>query len=165
LSRGNQDFPGRICHLLPSLFEAACQAIEEIPSIPVVYEYLSTLYPPDHDVMQHTGRLQPSLSWHGISLAQNPAHHKLMFLPVLSLSPTSICTNALKHVRCKCFRARFDVFSPPTRASTHPFHEGNSPFHPAVLWLKRPFIALSSPFTCLKVSHLPNRGPLPWHES
>lgn len=55
-----------------SLRQEFCQAIEEIPSIPVVYEYLSTLYPPDHDVMQHTGRLsacgyaqagvQPSLS-------------------------------------------------------------------------------------------------------
>jgi len=38
-----------------------CQAIEEILSIPVVYEYLSTLYPPDYDVVQHAGRL-PAIS-------------------------------------------------------------------------------------------------------
>ena len=31
--------------------------------ITVVYEYLSTLYPPDHNVMQHAGGVQPSLSW------------------------------------------------------------------------------------------------------
>ena len=64
-----------------SLGQEFCQAIEKIFSIPVVYEYLSTLYPPDHDVMQHTGRVQPSLPWHGIPLPHNPAHHQLIFLP------------------------------------------------------------------------------------
>jgi hypothetical protein len=34
-----------------------CQAIEEILSITVVYKYLSTLYPPDHNVVQNTWRV------------------------------------------------------------------------------------------------------------
>ena len=35
--------------------EGVCQTIKEILSIPVIYEYLSTLYPPDHDVVQDAG--------------------------------------------------------------------------------------------------------------
>ena len=31
----------------------------------LVYEYLSTLYPPNHDVMQHTRRVKAGFSWHG----------------------------------------------------------------------------------------------------
>jgi hypothetical protein len=32
-----------------------------------IYEYLSTFYPSDHDVMQHTQRVKERLSWHGIN--------------------------------------------------------------------------------------------------
>ena len=49
-----------------SLGQEFCQTIKEIRSIPVIYEYLSTLYPTDHDMVQHTGRVQTSLSWHGL---------------------------------------------------------------------------------------------------
>jgi len=40
-----------------SRWQEFCQAIEEILSILIVYEYLSTLYPTDHDMMQNTGRV------------------------------------------------------------------------------------------------------------
>ena len=64
-----------------SLGQEFCQAVQEILSIPVVYEYLSTLDSPDHDVVQDTGRVQASLSWHGISLPQSSALCQLTFLP------------------------------------------------------------------------------------
>ena len=32
----------------------------------LVYEYLSTLYPPNHDVMQDTRRVKAGFSWHGV---------------------------------------------------------------------------------------------------
>jgi hypothetical protein len=38
-----------------SLGQEFCQALKEILSIPIVYKYLSTLYPPNHDMVQNTG--------------------------------------------------------------------------------------------------------------
>jgi len=32
----------------------------------LVYEYLSTLYPPNHDVMQDTRCVKAGFSWHGV---------------------------------------------------------------------------------------------------
>ncbi len=32
----------------------------------LIYEYLLTLCPPNHDVMQHTRRVKAGLSWHGV---------------------------------------------------------------------------------------------------
>ena len=58
-----------------------CRTIQEIVSILIVYEYLPTLYPPDHDVVQDTGRVQTGLSWHGISLPQSLALCQLNLLP------------------------------------------------------------------------------------
>jgi hypothetical protein len=36
-----------------------CESLKEIFPILVVSEYLTTLYPPDHDVMQYTGSIEP----------------------------------------------------------------------------------------------------------
>ena len=87
-----------------SLGQDSCQTIQEIPSIPVVYEYLSTLYPPDHDVMQHTGRVQPRLSWHGISLPQNKAHRQLIFLLALYIQHT-----IEKYIKGVAFTAKYCI--------------------------------------------------------
>ena len=58
-----------------------CRTIQEIVSILIVYEYLPTLYPPDHDVVQDTGRVQAGLSWHGGVLYQHQNEYQLTFLP------------------------------------------------------------------------------------
>ena len=49
---GNQH-PGITCRL--GLREQFCEAVEKIFAIPVVSEDVSTLYSPDHDVMQYSG--------------------------------------------------------------------------------------------------------------
>jgi hypothetical protein len=49
---GNEN-PGITCRL--GLREQFCEAAEEIFAILVVSEDLSTLYPPDHDVMKNCG--------------------------------------------------------------------------------------------------------------
>ena len=64
------------------------QAVQHILLILIIYEYLSTLYPPDHDVVQDTGRVQASLSWHANSLTHNSTFHQLTFLPALLPRPS-----------------------------------------------------------------------------
>ena len=54
-----------------TLREEFRKALQKILPVPVVYEYLSTLDTPDHDVLQKTGRVQAGLSWHCSILLQN----------------------------------------------------------------------------------------------
>jgi len=51
-----------------SLREEFGEALQKILPVPVVYEYLSALDTPDHDVVQGTGCVQAGLSWHGFIL-------------------------------------------------------------------------------------------------
>ena len=55
------------------------QPIEHILPIPIIYEYLSTLNPTDHDVMQDTRCVKASLSWHGIYFASTLPFVNLIF--------------------------------------------------------------------------------------
>jgi len=64
-----------------SLGEEFQKALEEILPVPVVYEDLSTLYTPDHDVVQDTGRVQAGLSRHSSILPQHQIPCQLSFLP------------------------------------------------------------------------------------
>ena len=64
-----------------SLGQELSQAVQHIFPIFIIREYLSTLYPPDHDLVQDTGRVQASLSWHAEKLKQNATFCQLTFLP------------------------------------------------------------------------------------
>jgi hypothetical protein len=55
------------------------QARQEILSICLSSEYFSTLYPPNHDVVQHSGRVQACLSRHGAILHHLSATVNLAF--------------------------------------------------------------------------------------
>jgi len=41
------------------------KAFKKILAVLIIQEYLAMLYPPDHDVMQDTGSIKSSSSWHG----------------------------------------------------------------------------------------------------
>jgi len=73
------EYPCLTGHL--SLGQELCQAIEKTLSVPFIQEYLSTLYSPDHDVMQHAGRVQTSLPWHDTLLPQGSGPRQFIFLP------------------------------------------------------------------------------------
>ena len=47
-----------------SLGQELRKTLKEILPVPVVYEDLSTVYPPDHDVVQNTGGVESALSRH-----------------------------------------------------------------------------------------------------
>ena len=68
-----------------SLGQELSQVVQHIFPILIICEYLSTLYPPDHDVVQNTGRAQASLSWHAETLKQNSTFCQLTFLPAFPL--------------------------------------------------------------------------------
>ena len=55
------------------------QPLEHILPIPIIYEYLSTRYSTDHDVMQNTGCVKAGLSWHGIYFAFTLSFVNLIF--------------------------------------------------------------------------------------
>jgi hypothetical protein len=49
------------------LREEFCEAIEKIVAVPVGSQDPPPLYPTDHDVMQNTGSVERSLSWHKLT--------------------------------------------------------------------------------------------------
>ncbi|MCK4790463.1 MAG: hypothetical protein KAV87_42395, partial [Desulfobacteraceae bacterium] len=52
----------------------------------LIYEYISTLYPPDDDMMESPRCVYPCFSWHASSLSPSSANvkHKIIDVPKIS---------------------------------------------------------------------------------
>jgi hypothetical protein len=86
-SSGSKPEMGVIWHEHPcvtvrfSLRQEFRQSIKEILAIPIVEKYLSTLCPPDHDMVQNTGYIQADFSYNKDIFSRSSEPHKLIFLP------------------------------------------------------------------------------------
>ena len=86
------------------------QARQEILSICLSSEYFSTLYPPNHDVVQHSGRVQACLSRHGAILHNLSATVNLSFYQRPPLHVPLFTGGALSEKQDQWLSSRQDLF-------------------------------------------------------